>query len=123
MQKGRHCHGHYRAYCYLPLYVFAGRHLLEAVLRQSDPDAAHRAGAVLAAGFGCGPLLSLTRFREIRPLFETRLRDRLIAKQARIIVFSQRRVELPHLPFIRQGCRHIGAGQSLQSALGQRRRR
>ena len=54
MQQGRHWHGHYRAYCYLPLYVFAGRHLLDAVLQQSDPDAAHRAGAVLAGAFGCG---------------------------------------------------------------------
>ena len=27
-----HWHGHYRAYCYLPLYVFSGRHLLAAVL-------------------------------------------------------------------------------------------
>ena len=48
MQAGRHWHGHYRNYCYLPLYVFAGRHLLAAVLRPSDRDAAWRAGAVLA---------------------------------------------------------------------------
>jgi hypothetical protein len=48
MQEGRHWHGHYRNYCYLPLYVFAGRHLLAAVLQRSDRDGAHRAGAVLA---------------------------------------------------------------------------
>ena len=47
MQEGRHYHGHYRAYCYLPLYVFSGRHLLAAVLQPSDRDAAWRAGAVL----------------------------------------------------------------------------
>ena len=37
----------YRSYCYLPLYVFSGRHLLAAVLQPSDRDAAWRAGAVL----------------------------------------------------------------------------
>ena len=47
MQEGRHWHGHYRSYCYLPLYVFSGRHLLAAVLQPSDRDAAWRAGAVL----------------------------------------------------------------------------
>ena len=47
MQEGRRHHGHYRAYCYLPLYVFSGRHLLAAVLQPSDRDAAWRAGAVL----------------------------------------------------------------------------
>ena len=47
MQEGRHYHGHYRSYCYLPLYVFSGRHLLAAVLQPSDRDAACRAGAVL----------------------------------------------------------------------------
>ena len=48
MREGRHWHGHYRAYCHLPLYVFSGRHLLAAVLQPSDRDAAWRAGAVLA---------------------------------------------------------------------------
>ncbi len=48
MQEGRHWLRHYRSYCYLPLYVFAGRHLLAAVLQPSDRDAAWRAGAVLA---------------------------------------------------------------------------
>ena len=43
-QEGRFFHGYYDCYCYLPLYVFCGRHLLAARLRQSDIDAA--AGAV-----------------------------------------------------------------------------
>ena len=30
MQEGRHCHGHYRPHCHLPLHVFSGRHLREA---------------------------------------------------------------------------------------------
>jgi hypothetical protein len=43
-QEGRFFHGHYDCYCYLPLYVFCGRHLLVAKLRRADLDAA--AGAV-----------------------------------------------------------------------------
>ena len=43
-QEGRFYHGYYRGYCYLPLYVFCGRHLLAAKLRRSNIDAA--AGAV-----------------------------------------------------------------------------
>jgi Transposase DDE domain group 1 len=43
-QEGRFFHGYYDCYCYLPLYVFCGRHLLVAKLRHADMDAA--AGAV-----------------------------------------------------------------------------
>jgi hypothetical protein len=35
-QEGRFFHGHYDAYCYLPLYVFCGKHLLLARLRQAN---------------------------------------------------------------------------------------
>jgi len=38
-QEGRFFHGYYDCYCYLPLYVFCGRHLLAAKLRRSDIDA------------------------------------------------------------------------------------
>ena len=40
MQEGRFFHGYYDCYCYLPLYVFCGRHLLLAKLRRADKDAA-----------------------------------------------------------------------------------
>ena len=43
-QEGRFFHGYYDCYCYLPLYVFCGRHLLAAKLRRSDIDAS--AGSV-----------------------------------------------------------------------------
>jgi hypothetical protein len=43
-QEGRFFHGYYDCYCYLPLYIFCGRHLLAAKLRRSNADAA--AGAV-----------------------------------------------------------------------------
>jgi Transposase DDE domain group 1 len=43
-QEGRFFHGYYDCYCYLPLYVFCGRHLLAAKLRRSNIDVS--AGAV-----------------------------------------------------------------------------
>jgi Transposase DDE domain group 1 len=43
-QEGRFFHGYYDCWCYLPLYVFCGRHLLAAKLRRSNIDAS--AGAV-----------------------------------------------------------------------------
>ena len=43
-QEGRFFHGYYRCYCYLPLYIFCGEHLLCARLRPSDRDGA--AGSV-----------------------------------------------------------------------------
>jgi hypothetical protein len=38
-QEGRFFHGYYDCYCYLPLYIFCGDHLLCARLRQSNRDA------------------------------------------------------------------------------------
>src|SRR5271169_3512613 len=43
-QEGRFFHGYYDCYCYLPLYIFCGRHLLAAKLRPSNIDAS--AGSV-----------------------------------------------------------------------------
>jgi hypothetical protein len=43
-QEGRFFHGYYDCYCYLPLYVFCGDHLLWAQLRKADIDAS--AGSV-----------------------------------------------------------------------------
>ena len=43
-QEGRFFHGFYGHYCYLPLYIFCGKHLLCARLRRSNIDAA--AGAL-----------------------------------------------------------------------------
>ncbi len=43
-QEGRFFHGYYDCYCYLPLYVLCGRHLLAARLRPANIDGA--AGAV-----------------------------------------------------------------------------
>jgi hypothetical protein len=38
-QEGRFFHGYYNQYCYLPLYIFCGEHLLCARLRPSNQDA------------------------------------------------------------------------------------
>jgi len=38
-QEGRFFHAYYGNYCYLPLYVFCGEHLLVATLRTADRDA------------------------------------------------------------------------------------
>jgi hypothetical protein len=43
-QEGRFFHGYYGCYCYLPLYIFCGEHLLCARLRPSNQDGA--AGSV-----------------------------------------------------------------------------
>jgi hypothetical protein len=43
-QEGRFFHGYYDTYCYLPLYVFCGRHLLAAKLRPANIDGS--AGAI-----------------------------------------------------------------------------
>lgn len=47
-QDGRFFHGYYDHYCFLPLYVFCGEHLLVSYLRPSNIDGAHHAWAILA---------------------------------------------------------------------------
>ncbi len=37
-QEGRFFHGYYDGYCYLPLYIFCGEHLLVAKLRRANID-------------------------------------------------------------------------------------
>ncbi len=39
-QEGRFFHGYYDCYCYMPLYIFCGEHLLCARLRPSNQDGA-----------------------------------------------------------------------------------
>jgi hypothetical protein len=40
-QEGRFFHGYYDEYCYLPLYVFCGEHVLCARLREANHDACY----------------------------------------------------------------------------------
>lgn len=58
-QEKHHYHGYYQDYCYLPLHVFCGEHLLVSLLRPSDIDGAKYAGAILK--------LLVKRFREVWP--------------------------------------------------------
>jgi hypothetical protein len=46
-QEGRHFHGYYGDWCFLPLYVFCGEQLLVSYLRPSNLDAARHSGAIL----------------------------------------------------------------------------
>ena len=47
-QVGRFFHGYYDHYCFLPLYVFCGDHLLVSYLRPSNIDGAKHSWAILA---------------------------------------------------------------------------
>jgi hypothetical protein len=47
-QEGRYFHGYYDHYCFLPLYVTCGDHLLVSYLRPSNIDAARHAWAILS---------------------------------------------------------------------------
>ena len=47
-QEQRFFHGYYDSYCFMPLYVFCGRHLLVSYLRHSRQDAAKQSWAILA---------------------------------------------------------------------------
>lgn len=65
-QEGRFFHGYYDSYCFLPLYVFCGSHLLCAYLRPSNIDAAKHAAAITK--------LLVTRLREAFPNVEIIIR-------------------------------------------------
>lgn len=58
-QIGRFFHGYYDQYCFLPLYVFCGHHLLCAYLRPANIDPAQHAWAILA--------LLVKRLRQVWP--------------------------------------------------------
>lgn len=47
-QEGRFFHGYYDCYCYMPLYVTCGDHLLVAKLRKADQDASAGSVEILA---------------------------------------------------------------------------
>ncbi len=48
-QLGKFLHGYYQCYCYLPLYIFYGGHLLCAQLRPAELDASSGVAAGAAA--------------------------------------------------------------------------
>ena len=46
-QQGKFFQGYYGHYCFLPLYVFCGEHMLVSYLRPSNRDGARHAGAIM----------------------------------------------------------------------------
>jgi hypothetical protein len=63
-QEGRFYHGFYRCYCYLPLYIFDGRHLLVAkpvANAHSAPLAARRHSLAVSRGDSGAALVSLEK--------------------------------------------------------------
>jgi hypothetical protein len=98
-QEGRFFHGYYDCYCYLPLYVFCGRHLLEAKLRRASLDAADGAVEAVArivaqirrrwphvrilvradSGFARDNLMAWCEANDVHFLFGLAKNDRLIA--------------------------------------------
>ena len=65
-QEGRFFHGYYDCYCYLPLYIFCGDHLLAAKLRRANIDASAGAAEEVAR--------IVARIRERWPAVEIVLR-------------------------------------------------
>ncbi|MGH9620599.1 MAG: IS1380 family transposase [Bryobacteraceae bacterium] len=85
-QEGRFFHGYYDCYCYLPLYIFCGRHLLAAKLRRSDIDAS--AGAVEEVARIVG--LVRARWPQVRILLRA---DSGFAREALMAWCEQNRVD------------------------------
>jgi hypothetical protein len=85
-QEGRFFHGYYDGYCYLPLYVFCGRHLLAAKLRPSDIDAS--AGSVEEVARIVGQIR--TRWPFVRILLRA---DSGFAREALMAWCEQNRVD------------------------------
>jgi len=101
-QEGRFFHGYYGCYCYLPLYVFCGRHLLAARLRRADIDAAAGAEDEMArivglirdrwpavrivlradSGFAREPLMAWCEANAVDYVFGLARNERLVAEIA-----------------------------------------
>jgi len=108
-QEGRFFHGYYDCYCYLPLYVFCGRHLLAAKLRPASMDAAAGAAQEVArivaqirlrwphvrilvradSGFAREELMAWCEANGVDFLLGLQKNDRLIAEIASEIVHAE----------------------------------
>lgn len=117
-QEGRFFHGYYDTYCYLPLYIFCGRHLLAAKLRRANTDAAHGAreevarivaqirarwpdvGIVLRAdsGFCRDDLMSWCEQNRVEYVFGLARNRRLVAKIKRELVEARTESRASGLP-------------------------
>ncbi|MFN7835749.1 MAG: IS1380 family transposase, partial [Burkholderiaceae bacterium] len=82
-QEHSEFHGYYDHYCYLPLYVFAGRAMLACVLRNSRIDGARHAAAVIK--------LLVTRLRQCWPAMRIIVRGDSGFCRQRLIRWCERR--------------------------------
>jgi hypothetical protein len=98
-QEGKFFHGYYDCYCYLPLYIFCGRHLLAAKLRPANIDGSAGAKAEVArivaqirqrwprvrillradSGFARDDLMAWCEANDVDYLFGLAKNDRLVA--------------------------------------------
>ena len=85
-QEGRFFHGYYGCYCYLPLYIFCGDHLLVAKLRRADIDAS--AGAVEEVARLVGQIRA--RWPQVRIILRA---DSGFARDALMVWAEQHRVD------------------------------
>jgi Transposase DDE domain group 1 len=109
-QEGGFFHGYYDCYCYLPLYIFCGRHLLAAKLRRSNIDASAGAREEIArivaqvrarwpktevwlradSGFAREELMAWCEENGIHYVFGLARNNRLVAKIGRELKAAQR---------------------------------
>ena len=102
-QEGGFFHAYYDCYCYLPLYIFCGRHLLAAKLRRSNIDASAGSREEVArivaqirtcwpkveiwlradSGFAREELMTWCEENDVEYVFGLARNDRLVAKIAR----------------------------------------
>ncbi len=114
-QEGRFFHGYYDCYCYLPLYVFCGRHLLVAKLRSAAMDAAagsvEEVARVVAqirrrwprvrillradSGFAREDLMAWCEANGVDFLFGLAKNERLIAQSRPSLILSPPRAAVP----------------------------
>jgi hypothetical protein len=117
-QEGRFFHGYYDCYCYLPLYIFCGRHLLAAKLRRSNIDAS--AGAVeeterivaqirerwpnvqivlrADSGFAREQLMAWCEANAVEYVFGLARNDRLVARIRRQLAAAEREAAQTRAP-------------------------
>jgi hypothetical protein len=112
-QEGRFFHGYYGCYCYMPLYVTCGEHLLVAKLRPSNQDASAGALEVLIklverirarwpevriiiradAGFARDTIMSWCEAHTVHYLFGLAKNPRLLKQNAK----AQDRAHIRHI--------------------------
>lgn len=110
-QEGRFFHGYYGGYCYLPLYIFCGSHLLCARLRSANVDAS--AGAVLEVGRIVGQIRE--RWSEVQIILRA---DSGFAREELMSWCEQH-----HVDFVFGLARNARLQQELQDELAQARLR